>query len=198
MKEEFQIMTKAPLEEYFVKVVIPEIRGIQLRDSRKNPAIGLSPREHLGLVILSFFLRWLNKQETYAPAINNSACDDGAIANTENNQFYAVEQVFIYEGKWDNNVIQGIKDALNKKNKGEQYATGSILLIFCQAQGDLVPNSIKKDLEKSSFESVLIFGPTGKAEFDYNILLAKEKGEIFNSHFILSINPNNGKCFVAQ
>ena len=194
MKELFNIMVKTSLENYFVEKIIPESLKYELRDGRKTD-IGLSHREHLGLVILSFLLRWLNYKKIYVPAINKQY-DDGAISNIDTNEFYPVEQVYIYEEKWDNKIVQGIKkDALNKKNeKGSEYASGSILLVFCNAVGDLNPNSIKNELKKSFFKSVLIVGPSGKGKYDYNIILAKENNEISNRHLELSINSSNGKC----
>lgn len=193
MKVAFDVMTKVNLEDYFVKKIVPESQKYELRDSRKTDT-GLSHREHVGLVVLSYFLCWLNGKETYVPAINNKDYDDGVITDLDSDNFFEVEQVYVYEQKWDSRVAQGIIDALNGKNLQRK---DSILLIFCNAIGDFRPAFIKAQLKQSCFKSVLIVGPSGTDKYSYNIILAKENDVILNSHFLLSINSNNGKCKIT-
>lgn len=187
-------MIKTTLEEYFLYYIAPLYSKSELKNSNKTET-GLSLRENLGLVIATYFIRWLNKTEAFIPAISKDY-DDGAIADNINKRFISVEQVYVYEGKWDNDPTRGIQDALERKTKGEQYARGSILVIFCNSVGDFKPESIKSEIQNNQFETILIVGPDGEREFDFNIILAKNGGEVLNSCFKSSINKDTGTCIV--
>lgn len=193
MKDEFLVMRKKPLSQYFKEVVEPEIDVRNLSNSRKNN--GLSTREKLGLVLLSYFLSLLNKK-VYVPAVNKN-CDDGAIADLESNLYYPVEQTYVYEGKWDNNALEGIEDVFEKKIKmGDQYAVNSWLLIYCNAKGSFNSQKITKQLNKTKFRSVIIVGPNGKEKYSYYIYLVRDGGIVVDKLFELKID--NKGCGVLN
>lgn len=190
----FFVMSKLTLEDYFIRCIVSEVEASDLRSSRRN-FIALSPREHLGLVILSFLLRWINKTE-YRPALNENH-DDGAVCDIASNKYIPIEQTFVFEQKWDDHVQDGIKDVLTRKNKkGQNYADGAILLIFVNAQGDLDLTSIMSELQNSYFESVVIIGPSGTGKFDYIVILVKEAHKICDRQLNLSIDPVTGVCTI--
>lgn len=191
MSEIFNVMLKTSLEEYFIQKFIPEFKSKTLSNSKKNE-LDISLREHLGLIILSYFLQWLNKSDTYRPSVGNEIYDDGAIAELKTGTFMPVEQVYVYEKFWDWKAEEGVKNALAIKDKGREYAKGNTLLIFCNAEGDISLGNIRKNLEESYFETIILIGPKGISEFDFNLVVAKENNTIHNSQYNLIIDENTG------
>lgn len=191
MKEEFYLMTKASLEDCFANFLVPKLRIGQLKNSKKIDG-NLSLREHLGLVILSLFFSKLHKS-SYAPAILNQEYDDGVVVNIKTRTYYRIEQVYIYEETWDEKVTEGIKDALKRKKKGNRYAEGSYLFIFCNAVGNFNPNEIRDFLKKCDFKWIILAGPMGEEEFSYYIYLLKDNGYLRHNLFKLSINASGDR-----
>ena len=201
--EYVKVLTHISLEDYFVNFVVPDVRGGPLRESRSGVVNGLSRREHLGLVLFTYFLRWAHKSESYLPGLSK-ASDDGVVAcpagresDSKGGFFIPVEQVYVFEEHFDDLVADGIVDVLRRKReKGVQYAHAKQLLIFCNAQGDMLIPRIKKSLMESFFRDVVVFGPAGSGEFAYNVVYAKGGGNLYGATYRLTVNSVNGECSV--
>jgi len=194
VKEPFDVTRD--LGNFFKDYLVEKIRTGDIKSSRKIDGVH-SLREHIGLTVLSFFLTEFMKSD-FVPAINNKNYDDGVIADRKGGTFFPVEQVYIYEKAWDNNVIEGVRVVLGKKiDKGSEYAKNNWLLIFCNAIGTFNPDDTEEYVRKTSFETIVIFGPTGEAEFSYTLYVLKYDDKISKLLYALSISPE-GKATLTD
>ena len=190
-------MNKKSLESYFLEHVIPEVNRSRLSDSRKN-SLSLSPREHLGLVLLSYLFRELNKRQ-YSPAINPDLSDDGCVYDFKDNKMFEVEQVYIYEDKWDQKNQEGILNALKSKSaSNKQYSAHTTLLIFCNAIGTIYLNEINSYITSSKFKTIILFAPTGDIEYEFNACILKDDGKLINACYKLAVSTITGKATIKE
>jgi hypothetical protein len=175
--------------------LVSKIRTGDITSSRKIDGVH-SLREHIGLTVLAFFLTEFMRSE-FVPAINNRNYDDGVIADRKDGTFFPIEQVYVYEKAWDNNVIDGVKVVLNKKiSKGSEYAKNNWLLIFCNAIGTFNPDWLEEYVSRTNFETIIIFGPTGETEFSYTLYVLKFDNKISKLLYGLSISPEGKSTLI--
>lgn len=147
-----------------------------LRNGRPLKHIGLLPREVVGLFFVCAVGRYITREDWTLASDPDG--QDGVILCKSGNregEGFATEQVYI-PSHLDGDLTQLVLDSIfkNKAIKGEEYGKSRHLIIFCDKNGSLDHQKIKKELISNNiFLSFWIVAKFSEQEWTYFVVATK-------------------------
>lgn len=162
-----------------------------LKSGRKlDRKIEILPREELGLFLVCAVGRFISQQD-WRPASDHEG-RDGLIVRLSHHRsklIFATEQVYIppfLTGNLTDLVLLKIQD---KSSRGEAYGRDRHLIIYCDKQGLIEHQRIKKEIQKNDiFSSFWIIGKSSNNEWRYFVATPKSVGDPIRGYEVLIHN----------
>ncbi|MDO8341422.1 MAG: hypothetical protein Q7T59_05625 [Candidatus Woesebacteria bacterium] len=117
-----------------------------MKNGRKWKNIGLTPREAVGLFLVFTVGQYLDSENTWTIGSDPEEGDGGVICakGEKEGDYFAVEQVYICSIE-DGEISDLVEKMVElKSSRGNEYAKGRHLVVYCDKSGSLDLSQIKK------------------------------------------------------
>lgn len=199
MKELVSI-AKSP-ELILRKLILPYLRvgGTKfLKNSKPLPGLKQSPREVLGLCIMSFMGKYFT-QEDWTVSTDPHGRDGVVFCTSKDREGIGlpVEQVYIPPFQSGDLLPIAVSAIEKKDSKGVEYGRGYALIVFSDKSGSILIRELVPTARLSNFDSVWYISKVHRSKLDYYVALLKSKTDQLGE-YIVSIDGSSGTGVVKK